>query len=240
MQLFDPTAWEPFTNWSVWRFLFGGLATTAALAGCVLAIGLVIACGAALARISVHKWLAVPVEVVVTVLRSLPVLLILLAVFFLLPLIGLGLPPFPSALVALSAYMAAVLSDVLVAGLRAVPRGQWEAPAALGFSPGKRMLLIIGPQVIRSMAPGIVNVLITAVKDTALASILTVDELLGRANQVQAIYLNPLQVYIVAGLIYLLLNLALGQVGHRIETSPWMRRRRVTETVTEEPAPTPT
>lgn len=219
-QLFDPAAWAAFGSPTTWRFLLGGLRTTLLLAVGVLVIGLVLACGAALARISRRRRVRVPAELVVGLLRSLPVPVILVSVFFLAPVVGLDLPAFPSALVALSAYMAAVLSDVLVAGLRSLERGQWEAAAALGLSPRTRMALVIGPQALRRMTPGIVGVLITAVKDTSLASILTVDELLGRANQVQSIHLNPLQTYLVIGLVYLAVNLGLARLSRRLEADP--------------------
>jgi len=140
--------------------------------------------------------------------RALPLLVLLVVVYYALPFVGLRLSPFASATAALSLVSCAYAAEIFRAGIEAIPRGQFDAARALGLDPWSTMWLVILPQAIRIVVPPLTNNSINVVKDTALASVVAMPDLLKQATQAQALAANPSPL-IGAALIYLVLLLPL-------------------------------
>jgi len=120
--------------------------------------------------------------VFVDIIRNLPLLLIIFFTYFALPQIGIRFNIFWSAVVALTIFESAMLSEIFRAGLNAVPKGQMEAGLSTGLSYVETMRTIVLPQAFRSMIPAIVSQLISLVKDTSLAVIISLPDLTHHAR----------------------------------------------------------
>ncbi|EYD76987.1 ABC transporter permease protein [Rubellimicrobium mesophilum DSM 19309] len=140
----------------------------------------------------------------IDVIRAMPVLVLLILVYFALPFAGITLDPFPAALLALSAAMAAYTAEVVRAGIQAVPKGQFEAANALGVRFGTTMRKVILPQAARIVTPPHVSNCVSVMKDTALATVVTMPELMRQAQDAQALFANPTPL-IGAALIYVII-----------------------------------
>ncbi|MGO3889414.1 MAG: amino acid ABC transporter permease [Paenalcaligenes sp.] len=154
--------------------------------------------------------------ILIDLLRAIPLLVLLVIVYYALPFVGLRLPPFWAATTALSLVAAAYIAETFRAGIEAVPAGQIEAAKALGFSWWRMMIDIVLPQAIRFTIPPGTGIAISLIKDTALASVVAMPDLLKQATQAQAYFANPSPL-IGAAILYLLLLLPLVRVVSAIE-----------------------
>lgn len=220
--------WTPFLQGDVWRELilpgvWGTLSATVVAAILALIFGVLFGLG----RLSDHRVIRWFCGIVVEFFRGIPVLLL---IFFILAAPGevnvamgripVPIPPFVAVVGGLMLYNGAVLAEVFRAGINAVPRGQSEAGYALGLRKGGVMRLILLPQATTAMLPAIVSQLIVLLKDTALGWIVSYGEILNAAfRQVSANYNNTIAAAIVAAVLYIILNLALGAVV------VWLERR---------------
>ena len=158
-------------------------------------------------------------------LRAIPLLVLLVIVYYALPFVGLRLPPFWAATAALSLVASAYIAETFRAGIEAVPAGQVEAARALGLSWPRMMTDIVLPQAIRFTIPPGTGIAISLIKDTALASVVAMPDLLKQATQAQAYYANPTPL-IGAAMLYLLLLLPLVRVVSAIENRASRRGAR--------------
>ena len=173
-------------------FLLQGLEVTlyvSFLATCVgLAAGLVVAL-ARLSPVPPLRWLA---AFYVDFLRSTPLMIQLVWVFFALPiLLGYSLPPVVAAVVTLGAYAGAYLAEIFRAGIVSIATGQRHAGLALGMTRTQVMRRIILPQAVVRMLPPIANTLITLIKDSSLVSVISVAELMWAAQSLASVTLRP-------------------------------------------------
>jgi glutamate transport system permease protein len=214
--------WEPFTQWSVFKFLLLGMVNTlkAALTSIVLAIGIagLMALGR-LARSAPIRWLA---GVYVEFFRAVPLLLLILFTGLGLPQYGFDLSVFWYLVMALTAYNSAVMAEIFRSGILSLDRGQSEAALAIGLTYWQSMLLVVIPQAIRRMIPATVSQLVTLLKDTSLGFVITYEELLRRGRQTGEFFRNPLQSFVVVAVMYIVVNFALSRVARRLE----VRQRR--------------
>lgn len=160
----------------------------------------------ALARISALRplrWLAFSY---VSIFRGTPLLIQILLIYFGLPNYGITIDPIPAALLALTLFAAAYLSENFRAGINAVDRGQWEASWAMGMSYPKTLTRVILPQALRIAIPPVGSRLIALMKDTSLASTVTVVELTRVADQIGATTFRYMEMFIMVGAIYWLIN----------------------------------
>lgn len=152
----------------------------------------------------------------IDIFRSIPLLVLLIIVYYALPFVGIRLSPFFSAVTALTLVSAAYTAEIFRAGIEAIPKGQFEASAALGLSNRYTMTDVILPQAIRIVIPPLTNNCINVLKDTALASVVAMPDLLKQATQAQALSANPTPL-IGAAVIYLLLLLPMVRFVARLE-----------------------
>jgi cystine transport system permease protein len=160
----------------------------------------------ALARLSpwrLLRWLAFAY---VSVFRGTPLLIQILLIYFGLPNYGITIDPIPAALLALTLFSAAYLSENFRSGINAVDKGQWEAAWAMGLGYRKTLTRIILPQGLRIAIPPVGSRLIALMKDTSLASTVTVVELTRVADQMGATTFRYMDMFIIVGSIYWIIN----------------------------------
>jgi polar amino acid transport system permease protein len=170
----------------------------------------------AVARLYAPAVFTLLIRIYIDIFRSIPLLVLLIVVYYALPFVGIRLSPFLSAVTALSLVSAAYTAEIFRAGIEAVPHGQFEASAALGLSSRNTMVDIILPQAIRIVIPPLTNNCINVMKDTALASVVAMPDLLKQATQAQALNANPTPL-IGAALIYVALLWPMVAVVARLE-----------------------
>jgi glutamate transport system permease protein len=218
----DWARWEPFTRWSVLKFLLGGLGQTLKAAGAGMGLALVL--GSALALLRLARTLAVRVVAVAWIefFRGVPLLLLIFFAFFALPKYGVAVTPFRALVLALALYNGAMLGEIFRAGILSLDPGQTEAAFAVGLSYWQAMFIVVIPQAARRMVPAIVSQLITLLKDTSLGFVITYEELLRRSRSTGEFFKNPLQTTVFVAVVYILVNFTLSRIAHRLE----VRQRR--------------
>lgn len=198
--------------------LLSGVAVTLgyALAACV--IGLVLGLVAGLLRLSSNRVISSVASTYVETVRSLPLLVLLLWVFYALPILfDIRLSAPAAGLLTLSAYASAFFAEILRAGIQSIERGQVDAAKALGMSFEDRMRRVILPQAFRRMIPPLMSQGILTLKNTTILSVITVPDLLYQASYVSTLTFKPLEVYTAVGGIYLLILLPLTAFVKRLE-----------------------
>ena len=191
------------------RILLPGLMVTIPLTVIAFSLAMVIAVAAALvqfARVPVLRQLC---RFYIWVFRGTPLLVQLFVVFYGMPLIGITIAPFPAAVIVFSLNEGAYCAEIVRAALEAVPAGQLEAGYCAGMSYLQTMRRIILPQAMRTAFPSLSNSLIAMVKDTSLASNITVTEMFMATRTIVAATWEPLALYIEVGLVYLLFSTVL-------------------------------
>ena len=189
-----------------WRFLASGVGVTLALSlasGLTsLAVGFVVA----VLRLYGPRKLRPLVVLYIDSMRAIPVLVVLVWTFFALPMVtGLALPPFFSALAGLTVHLAAYAAEIFRAGIESVRPGQTRAALALGMSRAQIVRRIVLPQAVVRMLPAFGSLLSITIKDTAIASVIAVPELMRQSETVAGQSFQPLEVYTFAMLVYFVL-----------------------------------
>lgn len=217
---FSAEKWYVFTFTAVWEQILAAAGRTLAAFATAAVLSLIVGFTFAIGRMSEHRWVRAPFVVVVELFRAIPVLIFMALLYYGLPVLGIRLDSYWAVVIALTAYNGSVLAEVLRAGVEAVPRGQREAGYAIGLRKSGVMRLILLPQAVRAMLPVIVAQLVVTLKDTALGSIITYNELLyvGRLIGGQATYGRPiLQAGLVIAVIYIALCLLLSGAAKWLE-----------------------
>jgi polar amino acid transport system permease protein len=202
----------------------GGIACTLILSvlGIVLAFPLSVML--ALARLSPWRLLNWPATALIYVARGVPLLMIILWVYFLVPLlIGHTVSGFVTMLCTLVLYEGAYLAEVVRAGIEALPKGQMEAARALGHSHLGAMRLVILPQALFNMLPSMLSQFVSTIKETTLGYVINVPELTFAANQINnQLLTRPFEVFFILAVIYYVvcwsLTRAATALERRIET----------------------
>lgn len=186
-----------------WRFLAGGLLVSLVLA--LLSALTSIAAGFALALLRLYgpRWVRLVVVFYIDSMRAVPVLVVLVWTFFALPMVlGITLPPFWAALVGLTVHLAAYAAEILRAGIESVRPGQVRAARALGMSLAQILRRVLLPQAVVRTLPAFGSLLSVTIKDTAIASVIAVPELMRQSETVAGQSFQPIEVYTAAMLAY--------------------------------------
>lgn len=206
-------------NGPVLRFLAIGLGFTLGLAAISIVISFVAGLLLALARLSRVPLLRYPATLYIETVRSLPLLLIILFTFFSSrQLVGVQFDPFVAGVIALSVFTAALLAEIIRAGILSVNRGIVEAAHAQGFSGAQVLSQITLPIALRRMTPALVSQFITLLKDTSLTAPIGILELTRRGRIVSAQPpFEPIPVFALIALMYFAVNYALSLLSRRLE-----------------------
>ena len=213
-----------------------GVVVTIALAVATAPLALVLGFASSLARTSDHAELRLASRLYTTVFRALPELVTIFLIFFgLIPIIANGLDAlalriigepiglsaatlaFLAGWLALGLTIGAYASEVFTSAFRAIPRGQYEGAYAIGLRPSRTLLLVIAPQVFRVALPGLSNLWVILLKDTALVSTIALNETLRQVSVANRVTKEPFLFFGVACLIYLVLTLSSSAVLNRID-----------------------
>jgi polar amino acid transport system permease protein len=198
--------WQWGVIWDNWQLFAQGALMTVFLTGSSVGIGLVAGLFLGLAKMSSRPWLRIPASVFVEVFRDIPLLVLLLWIFYCLPILtGLKIDIIESAILGISIHASAYLAEVYRAGIQSIDRGQMESARSLGMSFWQGMQRIVLPQAIRRMIPPFLNVTADFMKASALASVVGVWELLRQASNLIANTWRPLEAYTAVAVTYLLL-----------------------------------
>jgi polar amino acid transport system permease protein len=181
-----------------------GLVNTFYLAVTAIVIGTVAGVLICIARLYGPKAVRLLAVGFIDIFRALPILVVLIVIYYALPFVGVRLNSFTSATIALSIVLAAFTAEVFRAGIKGVPEGQFEAARALGLPFYVTLLRVIVPQAIRIATPPQTSNCISIVKDTSLASVVAMPDLLKQATDAQALMANPSPL-IAAAAIYLII-----------------------------------
>ncbi len=220
--------WEPFfTESGMWTtYLLPALENTLKAAGLALVIALPLGAVLGLARLSDHWWISMPAGAIVEFFRAIPVLILMLfarEAFTMWTDVGREIRPMYAVVTGLVLYNAAVLAEIVRAGVLSLPRGQTDAAKAIGMRKGQTMTNVLLPQAVTAMLPAIVSQLVVIVKDTALGgAVLGFSDLMASVSVVSGFYANLLAVITVVALIYILLNFLLTSFASWLEG--WIRR----------------
>lgn len=164
------------------RFLLDGLWVTIQVSVVSIIFSMILGGIAGTVRYSDIPILSKALGIVVDIIRNLPLLLIIFFTYFALPQIGIKLNIFWAAVAALTIFESAMLSEIFRAGLNAVPSGQTEAGMSSGLTYVQTLTMIVMPQAFKSMLPAILSQLISLIKDTSLAVIISLPELTHNAK----------------------------------------------------------
>lgn len=198
-------------------FLLTGALVTIEISVLATALGLVLGLIAALARMSPFKPIRWVADFYVWSIRGTPVLVQLFIVYFGLPQIGIELGAMLAAVLALGANTGAYVAEILRGGILAVPAGQIEAAESLGMSSAKVMRRIILPQAFRLSIPALGNQAVSMLKESSLASLVTVNELMMVSQRFAATNYAYMEFYIVAAVIYLVMTTGMSWILGKIE-----------------------
>ena len=216
--------WEVFLTPEYLKVLLvDGLLKTLQMAffSIILAVifGLVFGVG----KLSEHVWVRWPCWLVVEFFRAVPVLLLMVFVFYMLSIGNGPLSALWCVVIALTLYNGSVLAEVFRAGVNAVPRGQVEAAYALGMRKTQVMLEIQLPQAVKIMLPALISQCVVALKDTSLGYYITAPGLTFVGKQVYTQFSNQVQTAIVVTALYVIVNLLLTAVA------TWVQKKFVGE-----------
>jgi polar amino acid transport system permease protein len=186
-----------------WRFLASGVGITLLLSVVSGLTSLVAGLFVALLRLYGPRVLRAAVVLYIDSMRAIPVLVVLVWTFFALPILtGLTMPPFVAALVGLTVHLAAYAAEIVRAGVESVRPGQKRAALALGMSRAQIVRRIVLPQAIVRMLPAFGSLLSITIKDTAIASVIAVPELMRQSETLAGQSFQPIEVYTFAMLVY--------------------------------------
>ncbi|HEV2673653.1 MAG TPA: amino acid ABC transporter permease [Aliidongia sp.] len=202
--------------WTNLGFLGNGLALSALLVVVSSVGGMILGGGLAALRLSRHRILRLPAGAYVTVIRSVPLILVLFWFYFMLPLwTGHTIGALPSALIAYVMFEAAFYCEIIRAGVRAVPPGQSMAAAATGLRPWQMMRLVVLPQALVAMEPLLVNQVVILFQDTALVYVVALRDFLTAASVIASRDDRPVELYGFVAVVYFVICLAGSQLAGR-------------------------
>jgi polar amino acid transport system permease protein len=181
--------------------LWRGLVNTFFLASASIVIGVVVGVALCLLRLYAPRAVRWAAVFVIDFFRAIPILVLLVVVYYALPFVGIRLSSFAAAVFVLAGVLAAFTAEVFRAGIESLPRGQFEAARALGLPFPVALWKVILPQAVRVAIPPQTSNCVAIAKDTSLASVVAMPDLLKQATDAQALTANPSPL-IAAALMY--------------------------------------
>lgn len=217
--------------WEYVALMLSGLVVTLQLTLAASILMIVLAVAAAVGSIAparAPRWIA---RGYIDVVRSIPVLVALIIMYFVVgPIVDdFGVNPFVLAAVGLGIVESAYLADVLRGALQAIPHTQWEAGYSLGMGWWSTLVRAIAPQAVRAAIPSTANMIIFVIKDSALASVITVNEVTLVAHTLVARTFQPMEIYLTLAVMYLVVIVPLMVITGGLERRAIGRGARVIE-----------
>ena len=208
-----------FLSWDVVSsFILKGLVFSVQLTLIAMVGGIALGTVLALMRLSGQKWLVLPASAYVTVLRSVPLVMVILWFFLLIPLlIGRPMGAELSAIITFTVFEAAYYSEIMRAGIQSVPRGQVQAGYAVGMNYAQTMQLVVLPQAFRNMLPVLMTQTIILFQDTSLVYAIGAYDLLKGFEIAGKNFNRPVETYLVAAVVYFVICLTLSMAVRKLQ-----------------------
>jgi glutamate/aspartate transport system permease protein len=208
-----------FFNWAlVQSFVLKGLIFSVELTIVAMLGGIAIGTIIALMRLSGKPWLALPAAAYVNVLRSIPLVMVILWFFLLIPLLlGRPLGAETSAIITFTVFEAAYYSEIMRAGIQSVSKGQVAAGYAVGMTYAQCMKLIVLPQAFRNMLPVLLTQTIILFQDTSLVYAIGAYDLLKGFEVAGKNFNRPVETYLVAAIVYFVICFSLSMAVRRLQ-----------------------
>ena len=207
-----------FYNWDVIsKFVLNGFYFSVILTVVATIGGVIFGTVLALMRLSGKKWLDAPAAIYVNGMRSIPLVMVILGFFLLVPfLIGRPIGAEGSAVITFIAFEAAYFSEIMRAGIQSIPRGQVHAGQAVGMTYGQNMKLVVLPQAFRNMLPVLLTQTIILFQDTSLVYAIGAYDLLKGIETAGKNFGRPIEAYLLAAVVYFVLCYALSYLVKRL------------------------
>ncbi|MEY2954288.1 MAG: hypothetical protein RLZZ401_2375 [Pseudomonadota bacterium] len=206
-------SWDLISKFVVKGFYFSVLLTVVATLGGI-AFGTLLA----LMRLSGKKVLEIPATIYVNGMRSVPLVMVILWFFLLVPfLIGRSLGAEQSAFITFIAFEAAYFSEIVRAGIQSIPRGQIHAGQAVGFTYAQNMKLVVLPQAFRNMLPVFLTQTIILFQDTSLVYAIGAYDMLKGFETAGKNYGRPIETYLLAAVVYFIICFGLSMLARRVQ-----------------------
>ncbi len=190
-----------------WRFLLGGVLVTLWLSLASIGVGLMVGLAVGILRTYGGRAMDAVLSVYVDTMRSIPLLVILVWLFFAMPLVtGRSLTPLAAGIIGLGLHLGGFVAEVVRAGLASVRAGQMRAALALGMSVSQAIRVVILPQALIRMMPALGSLLVITIKDSAIASVIAAPELLYKSQVVIGKTYRPVETFTIALVVYFLLS----------------------------------
>jgi polar amino acid transport system permease protein len=189
-----------------WRFLASGLGLTILLSVAAVACSFAAGLAVGLGRMYGPAWLGALLAFYIDSMRAIPVFVVLVWIYFAVPIIsGYSFDPFWAALIGITIHVAAYVAEVIRAGVTSIRKGQIQAGLAIGMSGAQIVRKILLPQAIVRMLPAFGSIVSVTIKDTAIAAVIAVPELMRQAETVAGQSYRPIEVFTTVMVIYFLL-----------------------------------
>jgi putative glutamine transport system permease protein len=199
-------------------FMAAGLPETVALAFVSIILSSVLGVLVGAMRSSRHWYVRYPAIAYIELIRSVPLIIFILYVYFVLTDFGVDMNPFWAGVVALSVFTSAYVAETVRAGVAAVPPGQTEAGRSSGLTHFATLRHVVLPQAVRRMAPAMVSEFIKLVKDTSLVSVIGVFEFFHRVQVTNSrVLTEPFTLLGFAAVVYFVINFSLSRLARKLE-----------------------
>ena len=203
---------------NAWPMARAALTKTIPLTAISFTIGMVLALGVGLMRMSKQPVVSGAARLYISFIRGTPLLVQLFLIFYALPQLGVKLDPFLAAVIAFSVNVSGYAAEIIRSSVESLPKGQWEAASTVGMDYTTTLRRVILPQAARTAVPPLSNTLISLVKDTSLAAVILVPELLQQARVAAAPSFEFLALFGMAAVYYWVICLVLSVIQSRTET----------------------
>ena len=200
------------------KFLISGITTTIYISTISIVIAMAVGLLIAIPAITKNKYLSYINVFYVEVVRSVPLLVLILWVYYGLPILtGFSFSPFVSGIIALSISESAFMAEIFRGGINAIKKTQWEAATSLGLNFSKKLKLVILPQAFKVILPALGNQFVYVLKMSSLVSIIGISDLTRKANELVVSTYRPLEIYTFLILEYLILILIVSYFVRKLE-----------------------
>lgn len=196
---------------------FDGCLVTLEISFFALLLGMLFGIGGALCRISSNRFLSGIAFLYVWIIRGTPIMVQLFILYFGLPQLGIKMSSMTAGILGLAINTGAYVTEIIRSGIQAIEKGQTEAALSLGMKPYQAMIRIVGPQAVKVCMPPLVNQFIMTLKNSSIASLVTITELLRTGEQLIYTTFRSFEVYTVVAVLYLIMNSVFMIVAGKLE-----------------------
>jgi polar amino acid transport system permease protein len=189
-----------------WKFLASGLGLTILLSAAAVSSSLVLGLAVGLGRLYGPTWLQAVLVFYIDSMRAIPVFVVLVWIYFAVPILsGHTFAPFWAALTGITIHVAAYVAEVVRAGLTSIRKGQFQAGLAIGMSSAQILRHILLPQALVRMLPALGSIISVTIKDTAIAAVIAVPELMRQAETLAGQTYRPIEIFTAVMIIYFII-----------------------------------